>query len=59
MKKDKLQSYALTGSIHTIAIKSQGVVEDVQEEVDPVLQVKSNTAGEGPILDSPDRPEAI
>jgi len=33
MKKDKLQSYALTGSIHTIAIKSQGVVEDVQEEV--------------------------
>ena len=33
MKRDKLQSYALTGSIHTVAIKSQGIVEDVQEEV--------------------------
>ena len=33
MKQDKLQSYALCGSIHTVAVKSQGVVEDVQEEV--------------------------
>lgn len=33
MKKSKLKNYTLTGSIHTVAVKSQGAIEDVQKEV--------------------------
>lgn len=33
MNKQKLDNYNLTGSIHTLSIKSPGMVEDIQEEV--------------------------
>lgn len=34
MKKAKLNKYILTGSIHTVAIKSQGAVDNVQKEIE-------------------------
>ena len=33
MNKKKLDEYNLTGSIHTLSIKSPGMVEDIQEDV--------------------------
>lgn len=33
MNKQKLDDYNLTGSIHTLSIKSPGIVEDIQKEV--------------------------
>lgn len=33
MNKKKLENYNLTGSIHTLAIKSPGIVSDIMEEV--------------------------
>ena len=33
MNKKKLEEYNLTGSIHTLSIKSPGIVEDIQEDV--------------------------
>ena len=33
MNKQKLDNYNLTGSIHTLSIKSPGMVEGIQEEV--------------------------
>lgn len=37
MNKNKLLSYHLTGSIHTISVKSQGIVEDIAREVDKCI----------------------
>lgn len=43
MNKKKLEEYNLTGSIHTLAIKSQGIVEDIQEEVSNCITSSSQT----------------
>lgn len=59
MKKDKLQSYALTGSIHTIAIKSQGVVEDVQEEVADCIKASTRHEKNGPVTTSIINPNVL
>lgn len=41
MKQDKLLSYKLTGSIHTISVKSPGIIEDIAEEVDKCIVCSS------------------
>ncbi len=43
MNKQKLKEYNLTGSIHTISIKSPGIVEDIQEDVSKCISSKSQT----------------
>lgn len=37
MKKEKLKNYTLTAGIHTVAVKSQGAVEDVQSDVEQCI----------------------
>ena len=49
MKKDKLQSYALCGSIHTIAVKSQGEVTEVQEEVADCIKASTRHEKRGSV----------
>lgn len=41
MNQEKLQNYNLTGSIHTLSIKSPGIVEDIQEEVSSCIIANS------------------
>lgn len=41
MNKQKLENYNLTGSIHTLAIKSPGIVEDIQDEVSKCIIANS------------------
>ena len=41
MNKIKLNDYNLTGSIHTLAVKSEGLVEDVQDTVQSCLITSS------------------
>ena len=43
MNQQKLNDYNLTGSIHTLAIKSPGIVEDIQEEVSNCIIASSQT----------------
>ena len=43
MNQKKLQNYSLTGSIHTLAIKSSGIVENIQEEVSNCITASSQT----------------
>lgn len=43
MNQKKLDEYNLTGSIHTIAIKSPGIVSDVQNEVSACILSNSQT----------------
>ena len=43
MNQKKLEDYNLTGSIHTLAIKSPGIVEDIQEEVSNCIIASSQT----------------
>ena len=43
MNQEKLQNYNLTGSIHTLSIKSPGIVEDIQEEVSSCIIASSQT----------------
>ena len=43
MNKKKLEEYNLTGSIHTLSIKSPGIVEDIQEEVSNCIIASSQT----------------
>lgn len=59
MKKNKLQSYALTGSIHTVAIKSQGVVEDVQEEVADCIKASTRHEKNGSVTTSVINPNVL
>lgn len=42
MNQQKLNDYTLTGSIHTLAIKSPGIVEDIQEEVSNCIIASSH-----------------
>ena len=44
MNKNKLQEYNLTGSIHTLEIKSSGEVSDVMEEVSNCITTKTSSA---------------
>lgn len=41
MNKQKLKNYNLTGSIHTLSIKSPGTVEDIQKEVSKCISSNS------------------
>lgn len=59
MKKDKLQSYALCGSIHTIAVKSQGVVEDIQEEVTDCIKASTRHEKGGSVTTSIINPNVL
>lgn len=43
MNREKLDKYNLTGSIHTLSIKSPGIVEDVQEGVLACIKSSSQT----------------
>lgn len=43
MNKQKLDNYNLTGSIHTLSIKSPGMVEDIQEEVAKCISSNSQS----------------
>ena len=43
MNQQKLEDYNLTGSIHTLAIKSPGIVEDIQKEVSNCIIASSQT----------------
>ena len=43
MNKQKLEKYNLTGSIHTLSIKSPGIVEDIQEDVSKCISSNSQT----------------
>ena len=43
MNKKKLENYSLTGSIHTLSVKSPGIVEDIQEEVSNCIVSSSQT----------------
>lgn len=43
MDKQKLNNYKLTGSIHTLSVKSDGVVEDVQPEVSDCIIASTHT----------------
>lgn len=43
MNRQKLESYNLTGSIHTLAVKSPGIVEDIEEEVSKCIIASSQT----------------
>ena len=43
MDKQKLNNYKLTGSIHTLSVKSDGVVEEVQPEVSDCIIASTHT----------------
>lgn len=43
MNKQKLEKYNLTGSIHTLSIKSPGIVEDIQKDVSKCISSNSQT----------------
>lgn len=43
MNSKKLQEYSLTGSIHTMAVKSQGIVTDIMDEVSNCITSSSQT----------------
>jgi len=47
MNQKKLKDYTLTGSIHTLAVKSPGMVEDVQESVSNCIIVSSQAKADG------------
>ena len=59
MKNDKLQSYALTGSIHTIAVRSLGVVEDIQEEVGACIKASTRHEKNGSVTTSIINPNVL
>lgn len=44
MNKKKLEKYNLTGSIHTLAVKSPGIVQDIMVEVSKCITANSQTA---------------
>lgn len=41
MDKTKRDKYRLTGSIHTIAVKSEGIIDDIDEEVAKCIRASS------------------
>lgn len=43
MNKQKLSEYNLTGSIHTLAVKSPGIVQDIMDEVSNCIVSNSQT----------------
>lgn len=47
MKKDKLKNYTLTAGIHTVAVKSQGAVDDVQSEVEQCITASVHPGRKG------------
>ena len=47
MKKDKLKNCTLTAGIHTVAVKSQGAVDDVQSEVEQCITASVHPGRKG------------
>lgn len=47
MKKDKLKNYTFTAGIHTVAVKSQGAVDDVQSEVEQCITASVHPGRKG------------
>lgn len=47
MNKKKLEEYNLTGSIHTLSIKSPGIVEDIQKDVSSCIVSNSKHNSNG------------
>ena len=45
MKSNKMSGYNLTGSIHTISVRSYGLVEDVPTELKNVISTSAKTNG--------------
>lgn len=45
MNQKKLDNYSLTGSIHTLSIKSPGIVEGIQEDILDCITTSSQTEG--------------
>ena len=45
MNPQKLKEYSLTGSIHTLAVRSQGLVENVPQEVDNCITSSTKMKG--------------
>ena len=43
MNKKKLDNYILTGSIHTLSVKSPGIVEDIQDSVSECIIANTQT----------------
>ena len=52
MNKQKLENYNLTGSIHTLSVKSPGIVEDIQKEVSNCITANSQTKNNQPTTTS-------
>ena len=52
MNKQKLENYNLTGSIHTLSVKSPGIVEDIQKEVLNCITANSRTKNNQPTTTS-------
>ena len=46
MNQKKLNNYNLTGSIHTLAIKSPGIIENIQKEVAECIDSNAKTQNE-------------
>lgn len=47
MKKSKLKNYTLTGSFHTVAVKSQGAVDDIQKDVEQCITASVHPGRKG------------
>ena len=45
MNKNKLHDYSLTGSIHTLEVKSSGEVTDIMEEVSNCITTRTSSGG--------------
>lgn len=45
VNQQKLNGYTLTGSIHTLSVKSDGIVEDIQDEVSKCITSNTQTKG--------------
>jgi len=50
IKKDKINDYELTGSIHTLSIKSPGMVEYVPPEIKPCIKPQSVETKTGDVI---------
>jgi hypothetical protein len=52
MNKKKLEEYCLTGSIHTLSIKSPGIVKDIDEKVSNCIVAHSSQTQSGEMTTS-------
>jgi hypothetical protein len=59
MNKKKLEEYCLTGSIHTLSIKSPGTVKDIDEKVSNCIVAHSSQTQNGEITTSVINPNKL